>query len=229
MSIPGRPAKDPQTPPHTIADLIEASSVDEDTAHFMTEWFTAANAEFLTATVPYERLAPGLLTDAQADGLTREQAEATVRLAWDTRVRLARDNAERDMVPALRGAFSALSASGLIVREDFGFDNDEGHDLMAEEEAAKPEHADSPGYVFFHRQDAERLIDGPGPLHLRFGALRYTSRTAAGKYAEDEAIGRMVVDALRAAGLAPDWDGTGASTIVLDDFAWYAMPGPQEA
>ena len=81
------------------------------------------------------------------------------------------------------------------------------------------------GYVFFHAQDVERVVDGPGTLHLRYAAARYTATSAADKYAEDEAVGRRVVAALEGEGLAPTWDGSGASTITLERLRWYPVPG----
>lgn len=163
-----------------------------------------------------------LATNAGAEGLDLERARAVMREEWVRREELAREHAADDQSSAVRRAFLDLhEQEGIAGYEALGFDNSEGHDLAAE--SARYDGAD--GYVFFHHQDVERIIDGPGTLHLRFGPTTYTSPTAAGKYAEDEAIGRRVVDALRSHGLEPAWDGTGASTITLEGLRWYPAPG----
>lgn len=178
-----------------------------------------ARVELATATEPFEGQL-GLLEDV-AEGLPPDRVREIVREVWDERVRLAREHAHDDQSAAVRRAFGALSGQGIASGEAMGWDNDEGHDEMGSAAAE----CGAPGYVFFHHQDVERIADGPGTLHLRYAATRYESTTAAGKYAEDEAIGRRVVAALEAQGLRPTWDGSGQSTITLEDLRWYPMPG----
>ena len=68
------------------------------------------------------------------------------------------------------------------------------------------------GAIYFHEQSAERALDGGG-LMLYYGAL---PDTTTGE--QDRAIGDKLVAALRAHGLAPTWDGSPYSGIVLDSF-----------
>nr|WP_109473172.1 hypothetical protein [Ornithinimicrobium cavernae] len=80
--------------------------------------------------------------------------------------------------------------------------------------------------MFFHAQDAGRLTDGPGTLFLRFAASRHASASAAGRYAEDEAVGRQVVAGLEAEGVTVTWNGRGGSAIMIERLHWLAKPGP---
>ena len=150
-----------------------------------------------------------------------ERAREILREEWDRRVQLAQEHRDDDDSGAVRRAFVALNAEGVLAVEALGYDNDEGHELATEEAGD----VGAEGYVFFHAQDVERVVDGPGTLHLRYAAARYTATSAADKYAEDEAVGRRVVAALEGEGLAPTWDGSGASTITLERLRWYPVPG----
>ena len=131
-------------------------------------------------------------TDAAAEGLPLERAREILREEWDRRVQLAQEHRDDDDSGAVRRAFVALNGEGVLAVEALGYDNAEGHELATEEAGD----VGAEGYVFFHAQDVERVVDGPGTLHLRYAAARYTATSAAGKYAEDEAVGRRVVAAL---------------------------------
>lgn len=120
------------------------------------------------------------------------------------------------------GLATDISSEEVLAMENLGYDNSEGHDLATEAARA----AGAPGYVFFHAQDAARLIDGPGTLHLRYAAAHDESTTAVGKEAEDEVVGRQVAAALEAEGLTATWDGSAQSTITIQDLLWCAAPGP---
>ncbi|MGO4245107.1 hypothetical protein AB4028_14335, partial [Janibacter sp. RAF20_2_2] len=52
-----------------------------------------------------------------------------------------------------------------------------------------------------------------------------SSRRSRARGSRDEAVGRRVVAALEGEGLAPTWDGSGASTITLERLRWYPVPG----
>lgn len=71
------------------------------------------------------------------------------------------------------------------------------------------------GFCFFHTQDIDRALDDEG-LFLAFGPIDSDS-------VEDEdeiAIGQTICEALREAGLEPDWNGSGAVRIGLPRFCW---------
>lgn len=200
----------------------EVSTLDDAAlAHFEESLRESAQVEFLTTTERLEQH-DGLATDLSSEGFPLERARAILQEEWDRRVAWSVEHREQDQSAAVRRAFATLTRSGVLALENLGYDNSEGHDLATEAARA----AGAPGYVFFHAQDAARLIDGPGTLHLRFAAARYESATAAGKDAEDEVVGRQVAAALEAEGLTATWDGSARSTITIQDLHWYAAPGP---
>lgn len=190
----------------------------DDLAHMEDSLRERAQVVFATATEPFEEF-DHLASDLASEGFPLERGRTILREEWDRRAALAVEHTGEDQSTTLRAAFAQLRARGVAAFEALGYDNAEGHDYAAESAGS------AEGYVFFHHQDVERIADGPGTLHLRYAATRYESTTAAGKYAEDEAIGRRVVAALEEQGLRPTWDGSGQSTITLEDLRWYPMPG----
>ncbi|MEU2170104.1 DUF6891 domain-containing protein [Micromonospora chersina] len=94
----------------------------------------------------------------------------------------------------LTTAFRALDAAGIVARENFTCCQNCG----AEEIGAEARRGLKPrGYTFYHRQDAERGVEGSG-VWLAYGAFEGASAAE---------IGAEVAAALRAAGLTVNWDG----------------------
>lgn len=179
--------------------------------------------ELLTSPDPLPELTEELVHDAVLEGVPRAEAEAVVRAEWERRVRLAAEHGEEDMSAALLRAFAALERDGVLARAPLGWDNDEGHHEATEAARA----AGARGYVFFHHQDATRILDGPFFLCLRYGAARHSSPDAAGRLEEDAAVGRLVAAAVAAEGLPVEWDGSAESVVQVPDMRWYAAPGPR--
>jgi hypothetical protein len=109
----------------------------------------------------------------------------------------------------LTAAFAELDRDGIVARENVGYDMSDVRDEMGELVRAR---RDARGWVAFHRQDLERVVDGL-PLYVAF---------ASRSDAEEDfvAVGREVADRLAAAGLTVDWDGTADARIALLDVAW---------
>lgn len=99
-------------------------------------------------------------------------------------------------------AFAALEARRIVARQNFTCCRTCGHAEIGDEMAAT-----SRGYTFFHMQDTDDAVDGSG-LYLAFGA------TTAEPEAE-VAIGREVTAALRAEGLAVEWEETNRARIFV--------------
>lgn len=76
-------------------------------------------------------------------------------------------------------------------------------------DAAQAEGNDVKGYVFYHMQDTENAVEGNG-VFFNYGATD-------GRMAEDTA--RMLVEALKEAGLAPEWNGS-VNTRVFVPLDW---------
>jgi hypothetical protein len=118
----------------------------------------------------------------------------------------------------LNTAFVQLEAQGLVVFGPEGDTRDGGIAIAARRAAALDEAGpERHGFCFFHRQDAWSAIEGHG-LMLAFGSLRSEEPAATAQ------IGRLAVEALAAAGLRVQWDGSPGTRIVLPDFVWRARP-----
>ncbi|WP_017584602.1 DUF6891 domain-containing protein [Nocardiopsis valliformis] len=102
----------------------------------------------------------------------------------------------------LTAAFADLDAAGILARENYACCNScATAELAGEAEQLRGERARGGlppvrGYVYYHRQDAERLAP-----FLGFGSYVEDSP------AEHAAVGREIVEALRCHGLAPGWGG----------------------
>lgn len=98
-------------------------------------------------------------------------------------------------------AFTALGARGIVARHDFTCCQTCGLAEIGDEiQSAVDAGDDVSGFTFYHAQDTDNATEGHG-LYLTYGHLD-------GSVANGVAIGRVVVDALREAGLETDWDGT---------------------
>jgi tetratricopeptide (TPR) repeat protein len=127
-------------------------------------------------------------------------------------------------------AFGDLDASGIVARQHFACCNTCGNAEMTDVVHDERELGRTiDGYVFYHWQDTDAAVGGHG-LHLRFHAVSHRA-------AETSAIGKRVVEALRAHGLSSAWDGDPERTIALPSFDWrrrslpppYARPVPSAA
>lgn len=107
-------------------------------------------------------------------------------------------------------AFRRLEAAGVVARAHFTCCQNCGcHEIRDEIAAAQAGGRSVRGYAFFHLQDTERAVAGHA-LCLSYGPVDQASPPAA-----FEAIGRLVIGALREAGLRPEWNGSAAQRISL--------------
>jgi hypothetical protein len=116
-------------------------------------------------------------------------------------------------------AFDALDAEGVLARQNFSCcqrcGSGEMFDLVHDEREMGRA---LDGYVFYHAQDTDSVVAG-GSLHLRYAGMGDGPGDTA-------AIGRRVVEALRAEGLEASWDGRPDRTIELPSFAWKRRAPP---
>lgn len=92
-------------------------------------------------------------------------------------------------------AFAHLERENIVARQDFSCCGNCGTAEIGDE--ATPE---SKGYVFYHMQDTQHAVDGGG-LYFNYGIFE------EGTDADAIAIGWRLVEALREAGLKPQWEG----------------------
>ena len=97
----------------------------------------------------------------------------------------------------LDAVFEKLSAAGILALHNAGYTTSDAHGDAWEVIAEGPE--DWRGFVYYHGQDVERVLDGH-PLFLGFDAV------AQDPEAKRE-LGAEILDSLRGAGFAVDWEG----------------------
>jgi hypothetical protein len=106
----------------------------------------------------------------------------------------------------LTAAFRALTAAGVVARENFTCCQNCGVDEIG---ADVPRTIEPRGYAFYHQQDADRAVAG-SPVFVNYGAFD-------GPVASE--IGAEVATALRAEGLTVHWNGDTGSRIQVP-MAW---------
>lgn len=105
-------------------------------------------------------------------------------------------------------AFARLESAGVVARAHFTCCQRCGSsEINREIRAAQARGRAVRGYVFFHRQDTDGAVEGRG-LSLSYGSTS-DERTPE----QYEAIGHLIVDTLREAGLQPVWNGSAARRI----------------
>ncbi|MEV4433331.1 hypothetical protein [Streptomyces sp. NPDC049585] len=107
----------------------------------------------------------------------------------------------------LTRAFTALEAAGITARENFTCCRTCGHAEIGAESAP-----DARGFVYFHSQCTDSAASGHG-LTLLYGGFDGSAETTA-------AVGREVVAALAAAGLAAQWNGDARRAITVTPLDW---------
>lgn len=108
-------------------------------------------------------------------------------------------------------AFAWLQSVGVVARQNFACCPSCGRgEIRGEMETAQRHGLTVRGYTFFHMQETEGAVRGEG-MHLHYGPLDQKADDA-----DYEVIGRMVVAALRDAGLKAVWNGSGQQTIRVE-------------
>lgn len=103
-------------------------------------------------------------------------------------------------------AFASLERGGIVARQDFTCCMTCGRgEIVGEIDEAKARgHVE--GYTFYHAQDTERAADG-GTLMLAYGIPPKSASSQEDWDERMQAVATRVVEAMRAEGLAAEWDG----------------------
>jgi hypothetical protein len=114
----------------------------------------------------------------------------------------------------LDAAFARLEKGGIFAREKYADCQNCGvSDISAEMEEAHKKGRRVVGYVFFHDQDVEGIVESRA-LYLSYGA-----------YADDDEasrrVGDRIVNVLRSTGLDAQWSGSVEDRIQLVDLTWH--------
>jgi hypothetical protein len=112
----------------------------------------------------------------------------------------------------LDAAFAAMQRRGVIARQNFSCCSNCGHAEMWGEMRSPPPNWLVEGYAFYHMQDTERAVEGGG-LYVKYGAVEEGEEAAA-------AVGRVVAEELRNAGLTVEWDGSPDRAVGVVGLDW---------
>ncbi|MFE6054827.1 DUF6891 domain-containing protein [Kitasatospora sp. NPDC056446] len=161
-----------------------------------------------------DEIAESLVEVLDDQGLTQEEAERIVAPLWNERLAEQAGWPEVTDVDRLADAFDALEDQGIVAAMDFTCCAGCGYAEIGGEAEE-----DSYGFVFFHQQDTEAAAAGRG-LMLRYGAFRSDDESAEVSARRTTGVGRSVVAALEAAGLAAEWDGSPGTAIRVAPMEW---------
>lgn len=117
-------------------------------------------------------------------------------------------------------AMRALRRQGIVACQDFVCCTTCASDALFDELDRRQWDARPPhGFVFYHAQDTDLVIEGDGDLFLKFGC-------ASAEPEDKEAVAEQIILALNAAGLSPSWDGDVKKCIRLP-ISWRRRLAPR--
>jgi len=156
-----------------------------------------------------------------APPLTPEGIASIVDDVWSERLLTEQGWSGISDADRLASAFVELEASGVVARMNFSCCGTCGHGEI-QGQVAPGESAR--GYVFFHMQDADGLVEGTTPsLYFDYGALSDDDPPFPDRESYTSAaivIGHEIVNALEAAGLRVEWTGDLGRRICVVDLDW---------
>ena len=199
--------------PKTIDDILDAAAQQAatDTATWM-----LFSGDFTKGEVAEQlaRLAPEKL---RANPLVDDYASKVVDEVCERHTALAKGWAEPTDHDRLMAAFAALKKLGVEVRESWGGTQSEAEVMLCEEMYGRGQLQFR--FAFFHEQDTERaVLRGGLMLSFGFADLEAADDEPVVPAAETIDTGEMVMAALRAEGLKPEWNGEADRRIEMPSF-----------
>lgn len=220
-------------PPSAVPDVGPLSSaalnVHHQSAMPETERADRAEAYAYLREQAWEAIAPGFAQRGEIEALFQELVEyddtfplsaADVRESieelWARRLaELAvagpRDPSDDQRVEA---AFAALTSSGVVASMNLG--NDRGDATHESVELIRDGHG-GPGFVFFHRQDANRLAYPDATLYIGFDAV---IEDAGERDRVAQEVAQQAVSELKRQGLQVAWNGSLETRISIVNVNW---------
>ena len=116
-------------------------------------------------------------------------------------------------------AFAELDRKGIVARQNFTGCQTCGHTEIGNEIDDALEFRPVRGYVFFHQQDTEHVVE-MDKLYLAYGSVD-------GKEDDSVDIGYEVMAALRRAGLLVEWNGMIQKRICIKEIRWQRRRLPE--
>lgn len=110
----------------------------------------------------------------------------------------------------LDAAFDAMQRRGVVARQNFSCCSNCGHAEMPGEIEAMGPNAHVVGYAFYHMQDTESAAEGGG-IYVKYGSVETGGEVA---------VGEVIAEELRRAGLKVEWDGDPSRAIGVVEIDW---------
>ena len=161
--------------------------------------------------------------------LTEEQMTAAFSGLRDARLR--QQAAIGDYRSRTSAAFAELNANGVIARADFSCC---GTCASAEIGDERDDSRHWRGYVYFHQQDTEHLIES-GATYIGYGAFepehfdqdayhRLSDQAKQDLYVADvtRMLDEVVFPIVRRHGIEPEWNRDPGTRVLLNNADWYA-------
>ncbi len=110
--------------------------------------------------------------------------------------------------------FADLEQQGILTAQNAGYTQSDAFDDMNEkyDRLSKKEQKAFTGFVFFHGQDLERILEG-GPLLFAFGSGKGDKRL-------DGKVGKLIQKVLEAQDFKVKWNGTSETRLEISKFTW---------
>ena len=219
MGLFGRFRKSESTRPATDAPQSSAELVRAEASRLISPGFRTRAQVREEMIDLFEDEGLEMFGDGQP--LSRDEIAAIVDDVWAERLRAQQTWFGLSDADRLESAFAELEASGIVARMNFSCCGSCGHAEIAGEVA---EDRSPRGYVFFHMQDADALVEADAPsLYFDYGAWSgdggpYPDRESYAAAAV--AIGHDIVHTLGAAGLRVEWNGDLGRRICVVGLDW---------
>lgn len=114
----------------------------------------------------------------------------------------------------LDAAFADLEQQGILTAQNASYTQSDGFEDVSERyyRLSKKEQKAYVGFVFFHGQDLERVLEG-GPLLFAFGSGKGDKRL-------DVKAGKLIQKALEVQGFKVKWNGKSDTRLEIPKFKW---------
>lgn len=114
----------------------------------------------------------------------------------------------------LDAAFAELEEQGILTAQNAGYTQSDGFDDISEKyfRLTKKQQKDSIGFVFFHGQDLERVLESK-KLLLAFGAGKGDAKS-------DVKVGKIIQKVLMAHSFKVKWNGKSDTRLEISKFTW---------
>jgi len=151
----------------------------------------------------------------ESEAVQPSTVAAVVERAWSERLREQRTWPAITDADRLAAAFAELDADGILARMNFTCCQTCALEAIADE---VPPDESRRGFVYFHGQDAERLLDPDPSLYLGYG--EFGAVDAASHDAGMLAVAEQVRDTVDRHGLHMEWDGSIARRLCVTGLRW---------